>query len=138
MANIKTRAAGAQARIGRTGAAEVVSDTGGKLTLNATALEAGFSPLDLLFSAVAGCLVVSARIAAGEMGVLDKFRDARASVHGQKAKQGPSRVTRFDVHFEVEGDFDEATRAALIARAEAICTVSNTLKAVPEFAEAEA
>jgi uncharacterized OsmC-like protein len=54
-------------------------------------------------------------------------------VKGDKAPDGPPRVARLRIEFEIDGDFDEATRAALIAEAEETCTVSNTIRAAPEF-----
>jgi uncharacterized OsmC-like protein len=136
MVKVRFRQQGATAMIARRGAATVRSDTGGEMALAGGVAEAGFSPLDLLFASVAGCLVVSARIAAGEMGILDRLGEARATVRGRKAADLPGRVERLDVEFEVSGDFDDATRKAIIARAEELCTVSNTLKRPPEFAVA--
>jgi uncharacterized OsmC-like protein len=133
MATLKPRETGATAVIAPTGQAVVTSATGGDITLNRAATDPAFSPLDLLYAAVAGCLVVSLRDAARRTGVIGRLRSARAIVHGDKAPDGPPRVTRLRIKFEVDGDFDEATRAALIAEAEETCTVSNTIRAAPEF-----
>jgi uncharacterized OsmC-like protein len=54
-------------------------------------------------------------------------------VHGHKAADGPARVDRLNIELEIVGEFDDETRAALIMRAEELCTVSNTLKATPAF-----
>ena len=133
MANVKPRETGATAVIGRTGAAEITSATGGTIALNRGATDPSFSPVDLLYAAIAGCLVVSARTAASKRGLLDKVTLIRARVNGEKAGEGPARIARLLIHFEIAGDFDAATRAALIAEAEATCTVSNTLRALPEL-----
>ena len=137
MATVKPRETGATAVIGPTGQAAVTSATGGEIRLNRAATDPAFSPLDLLYAAVAGCLVVSLRDAARRTGVIDRLRSARVIVHGNKAADGPPRVTRLRIKFAVDGDFDEATRAALIAEAEATCTVSNTIRAAPEFVTVE-
>jgi len=137
MATVKPRATGATAVIAPAGQAVVTSATGGEIMLNRAATDPAFSPLDLLYAAVAGCLVVSLRDAARRTGVIDRLRSARAVVQGDKALEGPPRVTRLNIKFEVDGDFDEATRAALIAEAEATCTVSNTIRAAPEFVTVE-
>ncbi len=129
----KVRATGAQAVVGRSGQAGIVSATGATITLSSALSTPGYSPVDLLYAAVAGCLVLSVRIAAGEKHLLDRLTEVRASVTGRKAPDEPPRITHLDIRIEVDGDFDEATRRELIARGEELCTVSNTLKQGPEF-----
>src|ERR1700712_538705 len=133
LAQVKARPTGAAATIGRIGPAKVSSDTGGTVTLNVAASDPAFSPLDLLYAAIAGCLVVSARMAVSEKGLLDGLQEVRAVVHGHKAVDGPARVDRLNIELEILGEFDDETRAALIARAEELCTVSNTVKGHPAF-----
>jgi len=133
MATVKPRQTGATAVIAPTGQAVVTSATGGEVMLNRAATDPAFSPLDLLYAAVAGCLVVGVRDAARRTGVIDRLRSARTVVKGDKATEGPPRVVRLRIEFEIDGDFDDATRAALIAEAEETCTVSNTIRAAPEF-----
>jgi uncharacterized OsmC-like protein len=137
MATVKPRRTGATAVITPTGQAVVTSATGGEIGLNRAATDPAFSPLDLLYAAVAGCLVVSLRDAARRIGVIDRLRLGRAVVQGEKAPEGPPRVARLRIKFEIDGDFDDATRAALIAEAEETCTVSNTLREAPEFVTAD-
>ncbi|HWJ75602.1 MAG TPA: OsmC family protein [Kaistia sp.] len=133
-ARVKTRQAGAEAALARAGRVALTTDTGGTLAVTTHATEAGFSPLDLLHSALASCLALSARIAASQLGVLDRLEHVRVHVSGDKAETGPSRIARFLVRFEIEGDLDAATREAIIAAAEGdICTVSNTLRGAPEI-----
>jgi uncharacterized OsmC-like protein len=129
----KVRATGARASVTRSGPAEIVSATGAKITLSSALSSPGYSPVDLMYAAVAGCLVLSVRIAASEMHLLDRLAEVRAAVSGRKAPDEPPRITHLDIGIEVEGDFDAATKAALIARGEELCTVSNTLKGSPEF-----
>ncbi len=129
------RPSGAVATIGKTGAAEVTSATGARIELSSALSTPGFSPVDLLYASIAGCLVVSARIAASEMKILDRLAKVHVEVHGRKAAHAPSRIERLETRFEITGDFDEATRTALIARAEELCTVSNTIRNTPEFAD---
>jgi uncharacterized OsmC-like protein len=129
----KVRATGARAIAGPSGQAEVVSATGAKITLSAALSSPGYSPVDLLYAALAGCLVQSLRIAASEQQLLGRLRNVSADVKGRKAPDAPPRVTHLDIDISVEGDFDEATAEALIHRAEALCTVSNTLLGTTEF-----
>jgi len=129
----KERATGARAVAPLVGHGEVVSATGAKIDLSSALSAPGYSPVDLLYAAVAGCLALSARIAASEMHLLDQFVEARVAVTGRKALEPPRRISHLDVTIEIEGDFDEATKQALIERAEELCTVSNTLKGSPVF-----
>lgn len=130
---VKARPTGATAVLGRTGHPQVTSETNGQLAVVTGASEPGFNPLDLMFSSLAACLVLSGRIAASKLGVLGKLAEVRAHVTGEKAHDGPSRITRFVVDFRVEGDFTADEKAEIIRMAEEICTVSNTLKGSPEF-----
>jgi uncharacterized OsmC-like protein len=131
---IKTRATGARATIGRTGRAHVASRTGGAIEIVTAPSEAGFNPLDLIYSSLAACLVLSARIAASRMGILDRIESVEADVSGEKAGDEPSRIARFNVILDIRGDLDDETRQKLAHEAEEICTVSNTLKGDPQFA----
>lgn len=131
---MKTRPMGASAKIGRTGFPQITSATGGELAIVTGPSQAGFNPLDLLYASLAGCLTISARLAASDMGVMNKITSITASVTGEKASEGPSRVARFDITLSIVGEIDEATRQAIAHRAEhEICTVSNTLSGEPEF-----
>ena len=129
----KERATGAVARVERVGHGEVVSATGANIELSSALSTPGYSPVDLMYAAVAGCLALSARIAASEMHLLDQFVEAKVSVTGRKAKEPPRRITHFDIAIEIVGDFDHATKHALIERAEQLCTVSNTFRDSPVF-----
>ncbi|KJF68499.1 OsmC family protein [Rhizobium nepotum] len=130
---IKKRPTGAIVALGRLGRPDVVTATGGALTVMTGASEPGFNPVDLLYSSLAACLALSARIAASRMGLLDGFEKVTVHVSGEKADEEPSRIVRFDIRIEIAGGFDEATRIAIAHMAEDICTVSNTLKGDAEF-----
>jgi uncharacterized OsmC-like protein len=112
----------------------VTSATGGEFTLSSHVSAPGFSPVDMLYGALAGCLVISARAAAAKFGVLDRLGDVSARVTGRKAVDGPSRVEAFHVEIEIAGDIDAVTRRAIAEAAEGeICTVSNTLRGHPSI-----
>jgi uncharacterized OsmC-like protein len=137
MATVKPRQTGATAVIPQTGQPVVTSATGGEITLNRAATDPAFSPLDLLYGAIAGCLAVGIRDAARRTGSAGRLRSASVVVAGDKATEGRQRVVRLKIRFDIDGDFDAATRAALIAEAEETCTVSNTIRATPEFVTVE-
>jgi uncharacterized OsmC-like protein len=130
----KIRPTGAKAVLGRSGFPHLTSATGGEIDIVTGASQAGFNPLDLLYASLSACLVMSARIAASQMGVLDQITLLTADVTGEKAAEGLSRVAKFNIVFKVEGEIDEQTRQAIVAAAEdEICTVSNTIRGNPEF-----
>ncbi|BCH53373.1 OsmC family protein [Agrobacterium vitis] len=131
---MKTRKMGATAVIGRTGFPQITSETGGELAIVTGPSQPGFNPLDLLYASLAGCLTISARLAASEMGVMDRITGITAKVTGEKAKEGLSRVERVDITLTIQGEINAETRKTIADRAEhEICTVSNTLSGSPEF-----
>ncbi len=130
---VKKRDVGATATLGRNGHPQLETPTGGMLPVVTAASEPGFNPIDLLFSSLAACLVLSARIAASRMGVLDRFTAVEAKVTGEKSEGEPARILRFHMSLTIHGDYDEATKQAIAHQAEEICTVSNTLRGDAEF-----
>jgi uncharacterized OsmC-like protein len=131
----RTRPTGATALMPPRAQPRIVSATGGGLDLSNHVREPGFSPVDLLYGAVAGCIALSARAAAHQLGVLDRLLDVRVQVSGRKAVDGPSRVERFDISISIDGDLDETTKRQIAERAEGeLCTVSNTLRGGPVLA----
>jgi uncharacterized OsmC-like protein len=130
---VKMRPLSATAIVKRFGHPQVKSDTGGELEIVTGAAEPGFNPLDLMFSSLAGCLVLSGRIAASRLGMLDRLTEVRAHVTGEKAPEGPSRIVRFVISLVIDGDLADHEKAQIAHMAEEICTVSNTLKTLPTF-----
>jgi len=130
---VKARPIGATAILGRLGHPQVTSETNGRVDVVTGASEVGFNPLDLMFSSLAACLVLSARIAASKLGILDRFKEVNVHVTGEKAHEGPSRITRFIIDMKIDGNFSPEEKAEIAHMAEEICTVSNTLKGTPEF-----
>lgn len=129
----KTREVGATATVGRAGAPSVASRTDGRLDLATGVADPGFNPLDLLFSSLASCLVLSARIAASRLQMLERFGRAEVRVTGEKNDEEPYRIRRLLVEFHLEGEFTPAEKQKIIHLAEEICTISNTLKTPPEL-----
>ncbi len=130
---VKKRETGATATLKRNGHPALSTPTGGALSVVTAASEPGFNPLDLLYASLSACLVLSARIAASQMGVLDRFEKAEASVTGEKSESDTARITRFDIRLTISGDFDQEMKRAIAHKAEDICTVSNTLRGESQF-----
>jgi len=128
---IKKRPIGAVAKVLRNGHPQVTSRTGGQVGVVTGASEEGFNPLDLMFASLSACLVLSTRIAASKLSLLDRFYGASADVTGEKSSIEPYRVERFIVEMAIDGDLTEDERHRIIHMAEEICTVSNTLKTPP-------
>lgn len=127
--HIKSRKIGANTLIHRHGKPEVRSRVGGSVALVTSADAEGFNPLDLLCASLASCLALSFRIAASEAKMMDKFRSAKVEVTATKSEGEFKRIDVMEVGLLIDGDFTQQEREALAHRAEAICTVSNTLKA---------
>ncbi|RWE74616.1 OsmC family protein [Mesorhizobium sp.] len=128
---IRTRTTGALAVMPPGGLPTITTPTGGMVDVVTQVSAPGFNPLDLLYASLAACMVLSARIAATRLGVADRLGEVRANVSGDKAKDEPSRIETFTVKLEITGDLDAATKERILADAEDICTVSNTLRGAP-------
>ncbi|TIV92477.1 MAG: OsmC family protein [Mesorhizobium sp.] len=57
--------------------------------------------------------------------------EVKADVSGEKAKDDPSRVETFTIRLTIAGDLGAAVKQRIVEDAEAICTVSNTLRGAP-------
>lgn len=128
------RPTGARAVMAPQEPVRITSATGEVLTLSTHVARPGFNPLDLLYSAMAGCIALSARIAAQKLGVLERLGEVSVQVRGEKAPDSPSRVAAISVEIAIGGDLDPQARQAIAAAAEGeICTVSNTLRGRPKI-----
>jgi len=125
------------ATLGGQGQGEVRAKSGAQAVLAGLASEEGFTPVELMDAALAGCLVLSFRIAARKRGWGARLRSIAVDVIHHKASEGASRVQGFDCCFTIDGDFSQTERADLIAEAHAICTVGNTLHAGAQMRDIE-
>lgn len=130
---IRTRAVGAQTAMAPGRLPVVTSDTGGVLDIVTAVSEPGFSPLDLIYASLSACIALSARMAAARLGVAERLGEVRVRVTGEKAADEPSRVERFIIEIEIDGQLDDETKHRIVEAAEEICTVSNTLRGAPQF-----
>lgn len=124
------RPLGATAVLGRSGYPRITSAAGGTLTIATGAAEPGFNPIDLLYASLSACMAMSARIAAKQLGLLERAGTISVTVSGEKEKDGAGdRVTRFTLVLSVAGALDRAEAERILHLAEEICTVSRTLEA---------
>ena len=130
---VRTRETGAVAEMPQGKLPVITTPTGGVVEIVTSVSQAGFNPLDLIYSSVAACMALSARIAATKLELKDKLTDVRVEVKGDKAHDGPSRIERFDITFHFGGYLTEDEKQRLAEMAEEICTVSNTLRGESKF-----
>lgn len=131
--SIKQRPIGAEAVLGAKGHPSVTSRTDGRIDIVTGASAEGFNPLDLMCASLASCLVLSGRISASRLGLLEKLVEIRVGVSLEKTHDEPFRVTKFLCEFAIDGEFSEHQKTDIAHMAEEICTVSNTLKAGAEI-----
>jgi len=107
---------------------DIVANSGAMATLAPTMALEGFTPLELMDAALAGCLVISVRLAAKKLGWIDRLGEVRVEVNHRKAPGLPSRVANFESEFSIEGILTDEEKATLIAEAHVLCTVGNTFE----------
>lgn len=128
---MKTRLTGATASLPARGHASLKTETGGELDVVTSVSAPGFNPLDLLYSALASCLVLSVNGAVVKLQMVDRFEGVTAHVTGEKAHDGISRVETIRAVIKIAGDYSDAEREAIRSLAKELCTVSNTLTVTP-------
>lgn len=85
------------------------------------------SPSDLMLAALANCIAISMRMAAGQMALELGTLDVTAGA--TKATDLPNRFGRFDVIARTSVPVDAGKNDELLRRTKGMCTVSNTLGA---------
>lgn len=138
MVSIVTRPSTVSASLDEGGKGSVEAHSGARLALAAMARDEGMTPLELMDAALAGCLVLSVRIAARKAGWHERLAGVKVDVTHIKAEDAPSRVGEFTCDFQIDGDFSAEERQQLIDEAHAICTVGNTLAQSPKITDIEA
>lgn len=128
---VRTRETGAVAEMPEGQLPVITTPTGGKVELVTSVSQPGFNPLDLIYASVAACMALSARIAAGKLGLREKLADVRVEVKGDKTHESPSSIERFHIAFHFDGDLSAEEKRHIAELAEEICTVSNTLRSNP-------
>lgn len=137
MVTIATRPTTVSASLDAKGKGEVAAQSGWRVPLAGMAKDEGMTPLELMDAALAGCLVLSVRIAARKFGWQDRLEGVSVDVTHTKGEGEPSRIAKFACAFDIAGDFSEEERQRLIVEAHAVCTVGNTLETPPEIVDVE-
>ncbi len=110
----------------------VTVGSSGTLVVSAIGGQRGYSPGEMLLGALASCMALSLKFAVKEAGVVDRAGEVSVQVTGTKSDTGPSRFIDIAVNITFAGNtLTEAEKQALVARAEDVCTVSNSLHTPP-------
>ena len=128
MVTITARPTTVSAHLDTEGQGEVQARSGARIALAAMARDEGMTPLELMDAALAGCLVLSVRIAACKFGWQDRLEGVSVDVTHTKGEGAPSRIAEFACDFEIRGEFTQEERLQLIAESHAVCTVGNTIE----------
>ena len=137
MSQVRVRPMGATASLDRNGRGGVVARSGANLTLAGSPSMEGFNPVELLDASLAGCLALSVRIAARNLGFNERLGSVSVEVIGAKASEPPSRIARQTCRFSIEGDFNDAERRSLIEEAHKVCTIGNSYHASIDIIDGE-
>jgi uncharacterized OsmC-like protein len=135
MNNIRARPVGVVAAIDADGVATVSAASGASATLAYSPSMPGLNPLELLDASLAGCLAISLRMAARQLGLADRLGAVRVEVIGVKAPEPPSRIATQLCRFDIGGDFTAEEKTALRAQAHALCTIGHTLESHVEIVD---
>lgn len=126
MSQVRIRPTGVTAHLDRNGHGDVVAKSGGSVKLAGSPSMEGLNPLELLDASLAGCIALSLRIAARNLGFAERLGAVSVEVTGAKAAEPPSRIARQTCRYAIEGDFTDAERAAMVAEAHTVCTIGNS------------
>jgi uncharacterized OsmC-like protein len=127
--HLKVRQPAASASLGRTGDPTIRSAAGGELDMASGPFEPGFNVVELFYASVAAGLAMSARVAAGRLGVLADILEVTTHVHGERSGSDPARIERLHVRIDIKGDMEPDMRRNIVRQAEDMCLLSNTLLA---------
>ncbi|WP_237153825.1 OsmC family protein [Oryzibacter oryziterrae] len=127
MAEVRIRQRGAKAFLPKQGKATVTALSGAEAQLAGSPSQPGLNPLELLDASLAGCLALSIRIAAGNLGVSDRLGDVAVESIGEKAPDAPSRIARIVNKYKISGNLTQEERLQLVAEAHKICTIGNSI-----------
>ena len=101
------------------------TEAGNRIRAGQIATADALSPSDLILAALANCIAISMRMAAGQMAL--ELGTLELSAIAIKAPDLPNRFGRFEVSIKTGSTLDAGRVDELTRRTKDICTVSNTL-----------
>ncbi|MBM7570709.1 OsmC family protein [Aquibacillus albus] len=86
----------------------------------------GLTPFQLVCSSLSLCMAISieALVQRDEL----KLDEMVIKVKTKKADDSPSRIERFTIDVNLQGEFDEKTKQKLVKSAKRACTIGNTIE----------
>jgi uncharacterized OsmC-like protein len=106
-----------------------VNDRGDEIRYAVSPSAPGFNPLELLSASLGICTAINLRKELGAAAGGGSAAPFQVAVECVKAQDQPSRVERMDVSVELPEGITGAAAEDLVHRAEAACTIANTLLA---------
>jgi uncharacterized OsmC-like protein len=135
MAEARVRPRGSRVYLPKSGKGIVYALSGTQLPLAGSPSQDGFNPLELLDASLAGCLALSIRIAARNLGLNERLEDVTVESVGAKAADAPSRIATIVNRYEITGDLNLDEKARLIEEAHKICTIGNSIGTAVEIVD---
>jgi uncharacterized OsmC-like protein len=111
-----------------------VNDRGDEIRYAVSPSAHGFNPLELLSASLGICTAINLRKELGAVGAGRGGAPFEVAVECVKAEDAPSRVERMEVFVQLPAGVAGAAAEDMVHRAEAACTIANTLLASPRIA----
>lgn len=110
----------------------VVNGAGAQIRLAVAPSPDGFNPLELQSAALGLCTAMTLRTELRRVLAESQAPRFELDVEGSKAANDASRLAQLNVVVHLHHALDEATRTEVLHRAEATCTIANTLRSGAE------
>jgi uncharacterized OsmC-like protein len=115
------------------GGITAVNDRGGEIRYAISPSAPGFNPLELLSASLGICTAINLRKELGALAGDGNASPFEVIIECVKAQDLPSRVERLEVVVRLPEGIAGAAAVGAVQRAEAACTIANTLLASPEI-----
>jgi uncharacterized OsmC-like protein len=110
-----------------------INDRGDEIRYAVSPSAPGFNPLELLSASLGICTAINLRKELGATVVGAGTSSFEVAVECVKAQDLPSRVERMDVSVHLPDSITAVAADDVVHRAEAACTIANTLLAAAEI-----
>jgi uncharacterized OsmC-like protein len=110
-----------------------VNGAGARIRLAVLPSPDGFNPLELQSAALGICTAITVRNELLRLPVVERDVQFALEVIGTKAADAPPRLARMDVAVSLAPGLRSAIDEHLLERAEAACTIANTLQSAPQI-----
>jgi uncharacterized OsmC-like protein len=115
------------------GCITAVNGRGDEIRLAASPSQHGFTPLELQSAALGICTAITLRDELARVAGTRAVPPFELAVQGAKADDQPSRLVRIEVSVTFPDGVPARERPGVLHRADAACTIANTLRSRPEI-----